>query len=269
MLIFSKISLLSNSVTLWRDKILLFTYIAFFVLNNIVVLLYALVLKLIEFGKECRYIEYYIIYNLYYILNIFITNWYGYVYIGTKRNHDNISNEDNNVSDDSHHTSNINENYNSSDDENDGESTPDVEDLEDARTTLEKVRKAANGLANSRELAEIKEEFGNHFDDEETEEKALANIINLLEEEVTDKLRGISGLLDKLNLESNSNNKRIKTNETEESVKNNLDETSNSSSRESTPKPYSSKESSEELSPLDHVLEKQSADPLDFSDDLD
>lgn len=178
----------------------------------------------------------------------------------------------------------------SSDDETDNDKTPTNEpasdndstpkeslnDLSDMKHTLENAKRAARGEhVDKEDLENIKEEYSSYFDEESgntTEKEALKEIIEYLEVEISTlnkgSLAGLQEALDEIPIKSSSEplNKKVKGNETS-STENSSESSSQSSAN--TDNKTSSTKPSDGLSPLDHVLDKQSTDPMDFGTDLE
>lgn len=152
---------------------------------------------------------------------------------------------------------------------NSGEVTPNVTDIEDLQKTLRNVNKALKGEKVSKEdMAEIKEEYSSYFDEyseNTTTTEGLEQVKEYLEGELFPSLG--KGKLDDLNNALNEIKKNDSKNEasTSETSTGKASTSETSTSETST----SSVKQSDGLSPVDFVLEKQSMDPLDPTDDLD
>ena len=138
-----------------------------------------------------------------------------------------------------------------------GDVTPNetLNDITDMKNTLKKVEEALSGKENKQDIDNIKKEFSSYFDEDSgntTQEESLNQIKEYLVDEIkvlTDSasLAGLGSELDKLTVRSDikspeepvvSVNKKVETNEGSAST-------------------------------IDFVLEKQSMDPLDPTDDQD
>jgi len=143
--------------------------------------------------------------------------------------------------------------------------TPDetINDITDMKNTLEHVKRAIVGKhVDKKVMDDIKEEYNSYFYEDSgnsTEKESLDDIKNYLESELSIALNkasldGLSEALEKV-LESSN-----KTSPNESSNKVTSSESSASEASTSTAKP------SDGLSPLDHIIEKQSTDPIDIID---
>lgn len=131
-----------------------------------------------------------------------------------------------------------------------GDVTPKSTDIEDMQNTLRNIKQALSGGSISKEsLEDIKQEYSSYFDEdsENNTKEALEEIKDYLEGELSASLK--KGAFNNMT-----------------NALDNIDEVSETRSEAST---STSVKQSEELSPLDYVLEKQSTDPIDSTDDLD
>jgi hypothetical protein len=139
--------------------------------------------------------------------------------------------------------------------------TPNHKDISDLQHTLKQVKRAEKGeYIEEKYLKDIKEEFSSFFDEDSgnnTDKEAYEEILEYLQKEIDSTLKSeislnnvnkkLENLLkDDKSTNEGSSNKNVKQSETSDK-----------------PKP------SDGLSPLDHVLEKQSIDPIDPTDDID
>jgi len=127
---------------------------------------------------------------------------------------------------------------------NDDDVTPteEINDITDMKNTIKNIDDILNGKIDEEKLDEIKEEFSTWFEDEDnTEKDALESIKHYLDGEVKAALNNLSDGLHKALDEINktSDDKKDKTNETSLS------------------------------SPIDYVIDKQSIEPMNPTDDQD
>jgi uncharacterized Zn finger protein len=187
--------------------------------------------------------------------------------MGNKRSINDISTDSDSDNNDNYGS---NDNNGGSDDDgsDDGDKTPTnndsggdvtpnetLNDITDMKNTLKKVEEALSGKENKQDIDNIKKEFSSYFDEDSgntTQEESLNQIKEYLVDEIkilTDStsLAGLGSELDKLTIRSDtksheepvvSANKKVETNEGSAST-------------------------------IDFVLEKQSMDPLDPTDDQD
>lgn len=183
-----------------------------------------------------------------------------------------ISNDD--ISDDSENEDNDRTPTNEKDSEED-DVTPNeaINDITDMKNTLEQVKQAARGeYLDKKVIDDIKESYSSFFDEDSgnaTEKESFEEIIDYLEGELSTSLNSASlaGLDKALEEVYNKTYPKYSDKTSEEPLNKKVE---SSETTESAPEASSSAvKSSEGLSPLDYVLDKQSTDPLDPTDDLD
>ena len=206
-----------------------------------------------------------IIFIYFNILLRFLINLFTIVFIGGKGSEDDISSDNENEDDDKTPT---NERVSGDDLVTPNETINDITDL---KHHLEQVKRVARGEEiDKKDLENIKEEYGAYFDEDSgnaTEKESLNEIIEYIESELSLLLKkaSLTGLKEALEEVYNKTSKTFS--EGTESARNASEGLS--TNREGVPETNTSKQTSNELTPLDYVLEKQSTDPLDFTDDQD
>lgn len=148
-----------------------------------------------------------------------------------------------------------------------------INDITDMKNTLEQVKRAARGEhVDKKVMDNIKEDYESYFDEDSgnaTEKESLEEIIGYLEDELSTTLNkaSLAGLTKALEEILNPKSSEVTSSEKESiNKKAKSSETITESVAESS---TSAVKASEGLSPLDYVLEKQSTNPLDPTDDLE